>query len=70
MDQPSHRYGSAGTNRHERFRGEAALERAGPPQDGFAVANLTPLLGTTSLDLRLISHVWGIITFWRFKRNL
>jgi len=43
------------TNRHEQFRGEAALEclprrsaakaGGGPPQDGFAVANLTPLSG-------------------------
>jgi len=42
------------------FGGEAALECGG----------LTPLLGTTLLDLRVISHVWGIITFGRFKRNL
>jgi hypothetical protein len=48
------------TNRHERFGGEAALECGG----------LTPFLGTTLLDLRVISHVWGIITFGRFKRNL
>jgi hypothetical protein len=40
--------GSA-TNRHEWFRGEAALEGVGPPVDGFAVANLTPLSGARLL---------------------
>jgi len=34
------------TNRHERFRGEAALECGGPTEEGFAVENLTPRLGT------------------------
>ena len=37
------------TNRHEGSRGEAALECGGPPQDGFAVANLTPLSGAGRL---------------------
>jgi hypothetical protein len=55
MDQPSHSYGLAGTNRHE-FSGpkafgaleclprrSSAKAGGGPPQDGFALANLTPL---------------------------
>jgi hypothetical protein len=35
------------TNRHEGFAPKAfgALECGGPPEDGFAVANLTPLSG-------------------------
>jgi hypothetical protein len=37
----------ASFNRHESFRGEAALECGGPPREGFAVANLTPLSGAT-----------------------
>jgi hypothetical protein len=40
------------TNRHEGFRGEAALECVGTPQDGFAVANLTPLSGARLLVVK------------------
>jgi hypothetical protein len=41
------------TNRHEGFRGEATLKCGGPPRDGFAVANLTPLSGARLLVVKL-----------------
>ena len=58
------------TNRHERFRGEAALECGGPPQDGFAVANLTPLSGTKLIRFAVASSVWRNICLRGRKRNL
>ena len=48
------------TNRHEGLRGEAALECGG----------LTPLWGTNLTRFARHFACLGIITFWRFKRNL
>jgi hypothetical protein len=45
------------TNRHEGFRGEAALECGGPPRDGFAVANLTPLSKVRLVVLKFLASL-------------